>query len=508
MIIKRPSITSSALPIIYANNNHHHHYLWRNGNNFDSSDLSTLDGHFNHSSGNNNDELGEGQEEHSKHCRHPSIDSTLTISPIHATPSSSSITATNSPNASITTINNNLQSIAPAPHPDFLMGKLDVDDSMGCNSASIRRRTQLTSLQVKVLHRVLEHTPFPTKAMRDELATMLGITTKTIQIWFQNQRAKAKQRMRRSRALASLNSAFGGLAAPGQSSMGPVPRMFETNPRRENGQFDGHFSDDANSELEEEISIGGDKAIESNEFFPLGRMEVPKLPLSPLRPNNKASSPPSLPSPHPACSPNYHSARYGAWNNVNLPLNFFPMSKPTTFSNYLLAQSPEICMNSTIIPIDSHPSYSPTSMSIEGDSASWLTSPLMAETVCSSPLISPTTARQDIQMVVQLAMREAIHQMDQNKILLAPLTATYHDDTSNEQSNGWNNERRNKQRTSKVNNDDLFSGLELSNLPGLNSPLFGIDSCMDPLEDLVSGDGQSTFGAEIHVDFAHFLPNL
>lgn len=57
-----------------------------------------------------------------------------------------------------------------------------------------RTRTVLTPYQSRVLRRVLDQTPFPSTELRNSLAAMLNIRARTIQIWFQNQRQKAKTR--------------------------------------------------------------------------------------------------------------------------------------------------------------------------------------------------------------------------------------------------------------------------------------------------------------------------
>lgn len=63
------------------------------------------------------------------------------------------------------------------------------------HTAMMRRtRTILSPYQSRVLRRVLEQTLFPSTELRNSLANMLGIKPRTIQIWFQNQRQKAKLR--------------------------------------------------------------------------------------------------------------------------------------------------------------------------------------------------------------------------------------------------------------------------------------------------------------------------
>lgn len=66
---------------------------------------------------------------------------------------------------------------------------------MASNSMKKRSRTLMTPFQNKILRRVLAKTCFPSAGTRSYLANLLGISTRTIQIWFQNQRQKAKQKI-------------------------------------------------------------------------------------------------------------------------------------------------------------------------------------------------------------------------------------------------------------------------------------------------------------------------
>jgi hypothetical protein len=63
------------------------------------------------------------------------------------------------------------------------------------NGAKKRTRTMMTPFQNKVLRRILARTCFPSATLRNSLSQMLGISSRTIQIWFQNQRQKAKQKL-------------------------------------------------------------------------------------------------------------------------------------------------------------------------------------------------------------------------------------------------------------------------------------------------------------------------
>lgn len=57
-----------------------------------------------------------------------------------------------------------------------------------------RIRTVMTSTQGKILRNYFNRNMFPSTETREELAKILGMRPRTIQIWFQNQRQKTKSR--------------------------------------------------------------------------------------------------------------------------------------------------------------------------------------------------------------------------------------------------------------------------------------------------------------------------
>ncbi|KAJ2076829.1 hypothetical protein GGI09_008334, partial [Coemansia sp. S100] len=71
-----------------------------------------------------------------------------------------------------------------------------------------RTRTTLTPYQLRVLFRVWERTQYPSSDLRFRLATNLMMTPRNVQIWFQNQRQKTKERaeMRRRTHSPSIHS--------------------------------------------------------------------------------------------------------------------------------------------------------------------------------------------------------------------------------------------------------------------------------------------------------------
>ncbi|PHZ17923.1 homeobox, partial [Rhizopus microsporus ATCC 52813] len=56
-----------------------------------------------------------------------------------------------------------------------------------------RRRTHLKPSQVAVLQETFVTNTLPDAAMRAQLAQELGVSERTVQIWFQNRRAKARK---------------------------------------------------------------------------------------------------------------------------------------------------------------------------------------------------------------------------------------------------------------------------------------------------------------------------
>lgn len=72
-----------------------------------------------------------------------------------------------------------------------------------------RCRTVMTPSQSRVLRKVLEQTAFPSTEIRENLAKILGMKPRTVQIWFQNQRQKSRQG-RSSEDLTMMGSPDGG----------------------------------------------------------------------------------------------------------------------------------------------------------------------------------------------------------------------------------------------------------------------------------------------------------
>ncbi|KAG7085392.1 hypothetical protein E1B28_002954 [Marasmius oreades] len=69
------------------------------------------------------------------------------------------------------------------------------DNSKGASAAPKKKRTRTltTPHQSAVLHALLAQSRFPTTAMREEVGRAIGLSARKVQIWFQNQRQKARR---------------------------------------------------------------------------------------------------------------------------------------------------------------------------------------------------------------------------------------------------------------------------------------------------------------------------
>ncbi|KAI8139801.1 Homeodomain-like protein [Fennellomyces sp. T-0311] len=60
------------------------------------------------------------------------------------------------------------------------------------------KRKRATAKQVQVLNQVFEQTLFPSTQLRMQLGKELGMSPRTVQIWFQNRRQAIRMRERRA----------------------------------------------------------------------------------------------------------------------------------------------------------------------------------------------------------------------------------------------------------------------------------------------------------------------
>ncbi|KAF8639074.1 hypothetical protein AX16_010380 [Volvariella volvacea WC 439] len=88
-----------------------------------------------------------------------------------------------------------------------------------------RTRTLTTPHQSAVLHALLAKSRFPTTAMREEVGRSIGLSARKVQIWFQNQRQKArrpKPQAESSRSRGAQHASFPS-APESSSSVGSFP---------------------------------------------------------------------------------------------------------------------------------------------------------------------------------------------------------------------------------------------------------------------------------------------
>jgi len=57
----------------------------------------------------------------------------------------------------------------------------------------VKHRKRTTKAQLKVLEKTFENCPRPDSTMRKKLADQLSMTPRSVQVWFQNRRAKVKK---------------------------------------------------------------------------------------------------------------------------------------------------------------------------------------------------------------------------------------------------------------------------------------------------------------------------
>lgn len=91
---------------------------------------------------------------------------------------------------------------ATSPNLNFSVGKsasaskeLNITEYSNKELKAMKKRcrTVMTPSQSRVLRKVLEQTAFPSTEIRENLAKLLGMKPRTVQIWFQNQRQKSRQ---------------------------------------------------------------------------------------------------------------------------------------------------------------------------------------------------------------------------------------------------------------------------------------------------------------------------
>lgn len=74
----------------------------------------------------------------------------------------------------------------------MVISKKNIEKSTPYNFEKKRNRTKMNNKQFSILREAFIKDIFPHSEKRKELANQLGLPQKTIQIWFQNQRQRAK----------------------------------------------------------------------------------------------------------------------------------------------------------------------------------------------------------------------------------------------------------------------------------------------------------------------------
>jgi hypothetical protein len=106
-----------------------------------------------------------------------------------------------------------------------------------------KKRTRTTPEQLTTLMRFFEKEPSPTPKQRRALAKKTGMTARTVQVWFQNRRAKYKVP-----SAVATSSSDCGLAAPSSSSPSPSPAP--SSPSEDSSTFSSTSSDSEDFGLE------------------------------------------------------------------------------------------------------------------------------------------------------------------------------------------------------------------------------------------------------------------
>ncbi|KAI9244238.1 hypothetical protein BY458DRAFT_537234 [Sporodiniella umbellata] len=80
------------------------------------------------------------------------------------------------------------------PPPPFVLPPFPLDDDL----TKPRKRTRTSPEQLAILEKSFNHNPSPNSRVREQLSFQLGMPERSIQIWFQNRRAKVKNQAKRT----------------------------------------------------------------------------------------------------------------------------------------------------------------------------------------------------------------------------------------------------------------------------------------------------------------------
>jgi hypothetical protein len=80
------------------------------------------------------------------------------------------------------------------------------DPTSAVSPTKQRKRHRKTPNQIAILESQFAVNPLPDKSVRDRLGLQLGLTTRQVQIWFQNKRAKTKQEQQQQQIMQQNDS--------------------------------------------------------------------------------------------------------------------------------------------------------------------------------------------------------------------------------------------------------------------------------------------------------------
>lgn len=119
----------------------------------------------------------------------------------------------------------------PPPPPPHGVIPNDKESSVDSTSAP-RKRTRATPEQLAVLEKTFNVNPSPNNRVREQLSRELGMSERSIQIWFQNRRAKVKMLQRRVLLRQEQEAARARLCAEATSQHG-YPYWYSHLPSRQ-----------------------------------------------------------------------------------------------------------------------------------------------------------------------------------------------------------------------------------------------------------------------------------
>lgn len=214
-----------------------------------------------------------------------------------------------------------------------------------------RKRTHLTTAQIASLQASFANNPLPDAAIRHGLSLSLGITERTVQIWFQNRRAKARK-MEEGGVAGNGNGGIGGKSnTPGGSSTSALSSSTTQAPR-----YQATFRSMMTPQLFEEMKASS-SSMSSSSINPaasaLGIRRRPRSASKPEKPkptpialapramsedkdcHRQESSPSSscLASAQTPAPPSMMTLLHDQSNLVSLPVHFLRIGAWTRFAN-------------------------------------------------------------------------------------------------------------------------------------------------------------------------------